>query len=153
MLPRRLFRRRRLCKRQTSITAHYRKYRPVAELILRYKVDYWNQVLRYPVKRITIRNQRSRWGSCSAAGNVNLNYKLIFLPEELLDYVVVHELCHLIELNHSPAFWKLVEDVLPQYRVYQCELRAYERDLKLDDKYLEQYHKILHVLPKNKKIK
>ena len=68
------------------------------------------------VGRITIRNQRSRWGSCSAKGNLNFNCLLMLCSEEVRDYVVVHELCHRKELNHSPAFWSLVECVLPGYK-------------------------------------
>ena len=68
------------------------------------------------VGRITIRNQRSRWGSCSAKGNLNFNCLLMLCPEEVRDYVVVHELCRRKELNHSPAFWSLVECVLPGYK-------------------------------------
>ena len=68
------------------------------------------------VGRITIREQRTRWGSCSSKGNLNFNWKLVLMPEEILDYVVVHELAHLYEMNHSPRFWSIVEGVLPDYR-------------------------------------
>lgn len=66
---------------------------------------------------ISIREQKTRWGSCSSKGNLNFNWKLVLMPEEILDYVVVHELAHRREMNHGPAFWKIVESVLPDYRV------------------------------------
>lgn len=66
--------------------------------------------------RITIRNQQGRWGSCSSMGNLNFNCLLMLAPEEVLDYVIVHELAHRKEMNHSPAFWAQVEAVLPDYR-------------------------------------
>ena len=67
--------------------------------------------------RVTIRMQKTRWGSCSVPGNLNFNALLLLAPPEVLDYVVVHELCHRKEMNHSPAFWHQVERVLPDYKV------------------------------------
>lgn len=66
--------------------------------------------------RITIRNQRTRWGSCSSRGNLNFNCLLMLTPPEIIDYVIVHELCHRREMNHSPLFWREVEKVLPDYK-------------------------------------
>ena len=73
--------------------------------------------------RITIRCQRSRWGSCSSKGNLNFNYLLLLAPPEVLDYVVVHELCHRKEMNHSPGFWAEVERVMPDYRIQKQWLK------------------------------
>lgn len=75
--------------------------------------------------RITIREQRTRWGSCSAQGNLNFNWKLVLLPPEVLDYVVVHELAHRKEMNHSPRFWAVVEQELPDYRKRRQKLKEY----------------------------
>ena len=73
--------------------------------------------------RITIRAQKSRWGSCSSKGNLNFNCLLMLCPEEVREYVVVHELCHRKELNHSPRFWAEVEKVLPGYKVQRKWLK------------------------------
>lgn len=75
--------------------------------------------------RITIRNQKSRWGSCSAKGNLNFNCFLMMTPPEVIDYVVVHELCHRKEMNHSKAFWACVEEVLPDYKKWNQWLKEY----------------------------
>ena len=80
------------------------------------RVRYYATMLDVEYGRITIRCQKTRWGSCSARGNLNFNCLLMLAPPEVLDYVVVHELCHRKEMNHSKAFWAEVEKILPDYR-------------------------------------
>lgn len=80
------------------------------------KVRYYAPIIGVTYGRITIRNQRTRWGSCSGKGNLNFNCLLLLMPEEVLDYVVVHELCHRKEMNHSARFWEEIEKILPDYR-------------------------------------
>lgn len=72
---------------------------------------------------ITIREQKTRWGSCSSKGNLNFNWRLIFAPEEVVDYIVVHELAHRKEMNHSRAFYNVVASVLPDYKVQEKWLK------------------------------
>ncbi len=76
-------------------------------------------------KRIVIRNQRTRWGSCSRTGTISFNYRLLLLPERLRDYVLAHELCHLREFNHARRFWELVEETFPDYRELRRELKNF----------------------------
>lgn len=87
------------------------------------RVKYFADKMCVTYGRITIRNQKTRWGSCSQAGNLNFNCHLVEMPPEILDYVVVHELCHRKQMNHSRLFWMEVEKVLPDYRLRQRWLK------------------------------
>ena len=80
------------------------------------RVEYFAKVIGVTYGKITVRNQKTRWGSCSSKGNLNFNCLLMMAPPEVLDYVVVHELCHRKQMNHSKAFWLEVEKVLPNYK-------------------------------------
>ena len=82
------------------------------------RVQHYAPIVGVTFGRITIRNQKTKWGSCSAQGNLNFNCLLMDAPEEVLDYVVVHELCHRKEMNHSPAFWAEVARVCPDYKAH-----------------------------------
>ena len=80
------------------------------------RVEYFAKVIGVTYGKITVRNQKTRWGSCSSKGNLNFNCLLMLAPPEVLDYVVVHELCHRKQMNHSKALWLEVEKVLPDYK-------------------------------------
>jgi predicted metal-dependent hydrolase len=101
----------------------YRTHKEEALLIARERLAHWNAVYGFSWKRVTIKNTKTRWGSCSRLGNINFSYRIAFLPPHLQDYLVVHELCHLGQMNHSPKFWKLVEKTMPDYAPCRRELR------------------------------
>jgi predicted metal-dependent hydrolase len=88
------------------------------------KVEAYNQLYNFKYNKIAIRNQKTRWGSCSKQGNLNFNYKIVLLPSHLADYIIVHELCHLGELNHSERFWNLVAKTIPNHKELRRELRT-----------------------------
>lgn len=87
------------------------------------KVRFYAERIGVNYGRITIRNQKTRWGSCSGKGNLNFNCLLMLVPEEVQDYVVIHELCHRREMNHSPRFWAEVEKIMPDYREQRAWLK------------------------------
>lgn len=99
------------------------RYISIARDIFTRKTAYYARIMGVSYGRITIREQKTRWGSCSNKGNLNFNWRLILAPEEVLDYVVVHELAHRREMNHSKAFYAVVESVLPDYRQARRWLR------------------------------
>ena len=80
-------------------------------------------------EKITVRNQKTRWGSCSQTGTLSFNYRLMMAPPEVIDYVIVHELCHLTHMNHSKAFWNQVADILPDYAQRKQWLKAHGHEL------------------------
>lgn len=105
------------------------RYIAVARDIFTKKAAYYARIMNVAYGRISIREQKTRWGSCSSKGNLNFNWRLIFAPEEVLDYVVVHELAHRREMNHSKAFYAIVESVLPDYRSPRRWLREHGHSL------------------------
>lgn len=103
-------------------------YRAYAEIFIRRKVEEINKRYGFTYNRISIKNTKSQWGSCSSKRNLNFSYKLIFLPEHLSHYVIAHELCHLEEFNHGPKFWRLVGRSVKRYKECEAELRDYYLD-------------------------
>lgn len=106
--------------------AHYMRHKEQSRAHILSRLHHYNAHYQYQWNRVAIRNQRTRWGSCSSKRNLNFNYLLYFLPPALADYVVVHELCHLAQFNHSPRFWALVAEQIPDYRARVCELHTLE---------------------------
>jgi predicted metal-dependent hydrolase len=111
-------------RRRTRVTLHYIKYKEKARVVIGVKIKRYNSIYNHRVGRISIRNQKTRWGSCSERGNLNFSYKILFLPDHLADYIVVHELCHVKELNHSQKFWDLVAQTFPNYKALRTQLRG-----------------------------
>lgn len=111
----------------TKIRNNY--YQSISHIHIAPLVEYYSQQMSlYPAK-LSFRNNKSRWGSCSAANNISLNSKLMMLPKELIAYVVIHELSHIKHKNHGKEFWRLVEKYCPRYLHKRKSLRAYEMEL------------------------
>jgi predicted metal-dependent hydrolase len=101
----------------------FSRFKIAAKELVEQKVALINETYGFKLGYIRIKNQASRWGSCSSKGNLNFNYRIALLPDNLAEYVVAHELCHLKELNHSRAFWNLVALTVPNHRACRKELR------------------------------
>lgn len=106
--------------------AMHLKHKDDALQFAKERLEFFNHVYGLKWNRVTIKNSRTRWGSCSGKGNLNFNYKIALLPIELADYIVVHELCHLAQMNHSPKFWALVARTIPDYAVRRKAIREHE---------------------------
>lgn len=110
-------------KRASTVTKHYVEHKEQARELTLARLAHFNEHYNFSWNRVAIRNQRRCWGSCSSQKNLNFNYKILFLPEHLRDYIIVHELCHLEEMNHGKEFWKLVEEKVPNYKECVAELK------------------------------
>lgn len=114
-------------RRKSTVTKHYQAHKEIARAVIIERVHHFNRHYGYRFNRVAIKNQRRCWGSCSSLKNLNFSYKLLLLPACLRDYVVVHELCHLEEMNHGPRFWVLVAEQVPDYRERVRLLKQIER--------------------------
>ncbi|MEN9412952.1 MAG: hypothetical protein RLZZ342_39 [Candidatus Parcubacteria bacterium] len=108
----------------------YLKYKEGARALVHARIAHYVSLGEIAPKAVRIRNSKTRWGSCSIKGNLNFHYKLVLLPPELAEYVIVHELCHLRELNHSARFWAHVAVHVPDYQAKRKALHAQGRLLR-----------------------
>lgn len=109
-----------------------RWYNKQAHMIFPVRVMHFQQMTGGMVNEIHIKDQKTRWGSCSSLRNLNFNWRLVMAPPEVLDYVVVHELCHLTYMNHSREFWDMVRHIMPGYKEMKRWLRENEKLLHID---------------------
>lgn len=117
---------------RTALESRYRK--AAQEYIpkrVAFYASHFADIIGGGYERIQIRSQKTRWGSCSSRGTLSFNWRLMLAPPTVLDYVVVHELCHLRHMNHSPQFWQCVEQILPDYKLRRGWLRDHGNELTL----------------------
>lgn len=103
--------------------ADYLRHKEAARRLAEERLCHFNHIYGLAYKRVTIRDQKTRWGSCSPSGSLSFNYRIVLLPPRLADYLVVHELCHLRHMNHSKKFWDLVARTIPDYAACRKQLR------------------------------
>ncbi len=127
-------------KRKQKVDSGHQKYKQAARELVHQRLQHFAPQCGVIYKRVAIRNTKRSWGSCSSLGNLNFNYKILFLPPCLRDYIIVHELCHLKELNHSEKFWREVELVSPNYAQHKDELRYIEKTHGTSPLALAKYH-------------
>lgn len=102
----------------------YKEARAQARVLVLERLKFFNETYKTQYGTISIRDQKTRWGSCSHKNNLSFNYRIVFLPSELADYIIVHELCHTIEHNHSPRFWAQVARALPNHLALRKTIRT-----------------------------
>lgn len=108
---------------RTTDHLHFLLHRSAARKLVKAKLEQWNQIYQFEYGFFSIKKMKTRWGSCSPKGTMSFNYKVLFLPEELQDLVIIHELCHIKEKNHSSHFWNLVSLAKPKYKSLQRGIR------------------------------
>ena len=119
-------------REQNQLAALEKRYRKAAKEYIPGRVAHFHQFTGGVYDKVVIRDQKTRWGSCSSNGTLSFNYRLMLAPPQILDYVVVHELCHLKHMNHSPEFWAAVEKVLPDYKERRKWLKEHGNELTME---------------------
>jgi len=112
--------------RETGIKELYNSWlKDRAKDYIPVRVDYFSKKYNFRYKNVSIKSQKTRWGSCSSKGNLSFNYKIMYFNNQVIDYIIIHELCHLVEMNHSRKFWNLVEEMMPDYKIYKKQLNSF----------------------------
>lgn len=112
-------------RRAAPNKAEYLERKEQARALVHARLAHWSNVHPFEYGQVRIKNHRNAWGSCSSKKNLNFNWRILKLSPELTDYVIVHELCHTVHLNHSPQFWELVGRLLPNHHLLRAQLRKY----------------------------
>ncbi len=115
-------------KTKKEARAAYLEHKEAARALVLARLAHFNKHYGLHFERVAIRDQHSRWGSCSRKGNLNFNYRLALIPLEFADYVIVHELCHIKEFNHSERFWSLVSECIPNYEALRAQLHHHKHN-------------------------
>lgn len=97
--------------------------RATARVLVHARLEHFNQYYNFSYNKVAIRNQKTRWGSCSSKGNLNFSVRILTLPPVAQDYLIIHELCHLKEFNHSARFWALVAEQCPDYKRIRASMK------------------------------
>lgn len=102
----------------------YALHKEKARVLAASRLAHFNQFYNFKIGKLSIRNQKTRWGSCAKNGNISFNYKIALIPAHMADYIIVHELCHISEFNHSRKFWSLVAQTIPNHTTIRKELKG-----------------------------
>lgn len=119
-------------REKNQLNALIKRYRQAANEYIPARVAYYHQFIPGNYNRVVIRDQKTRWGSCSSSGTLSFNYRLMLAPPPILDYVIVHELCHIKHMNHSADFWHAVEEILPDYKEKRAWLKEHGTELSME---------------------
>lgn len=119
-------------REKNQLNALEKRYRQAAREYIPARVSYYHQFIPGNYSQVVIRDQKTRWGSCSSSGTLSFNYRLMLAPPAILDYVVVHELCHIRHMNHSADFWHAVEQILPDYKEKRKWLKEHGMELTME---------------------
>ena len=99
--------------------------------IIKNRIEYFARLTQIDYKKLILNNSKTRWGSCDSNGLIKINFRVVMLPHDIIDYIIVHELCHVLQMNHSAEFYKLIECVLPSYKILKKKLKNYDYLLEL----------------------